>query len=277
MYIHKYILISILFLLTILTSIKLSKITNTYVEKFGESNIAKKRFTYDENVDDAIRLSLCKNNVKCLTYQANKGSKIVKEDKPYLLIHIPKNAGTFVRQVLPGMNGSHDHLTINEIKRKFPNILDDLYTFAIIRNPWERCVSMYNNHVKTNNMDIKGWGAYGMEILKKHNVNSFEDFVKLLHKNKSNIRKLGEIVWEKQINFITDEQNNIIVDKLIRIEDLDWELENLKNKFNIIRHTPVNKINVTNSGDYRKYYTNLTQKLVQDIYSEDILLGNYVF
>ena len=126
-------------------------------------------------------------------------------------------------------------------------------------------------------MDIKGCGNYGMNILKKHNVESFDDFIELLYNNRNNIRKLGEIVWETQVYFIQDKNKKIIVNELIKIEDLNYKIEKIKKRFNITIPNPQIKINVTNSGDYRKYYTLRTKKLVDIIYKEDIELTKYEF
>ena len=234
------------------------------------------KFVYDKTKHEPNKLSMCESQIQCVIYK-NKGLQVIKENKPYLFIHIPKNAGTYIRKIMPGMNGGHDHASINEIKQKLPELYENNFTFAILRNPWERCVSMYNFHVNTESMDIKGWGHYGMNILKKHNVESFDDFVELLYKHRNKIRKLGEIVWEKQVYFIQDKNKNIIVNELIKIEELKDKIEKIKQRFNIDIENPTSKINVTNSGDYRKYYTQRTKHLVSIIYKEDIELTKYKF
>lgn len=234
-------------------------------------------FIFNEKHHDKIRLSKCNNeDAKCVSL-VNKKHTLIKENKPYLFIHIPKNAGTYIRQILPGLNGSNDHMTALSIRTHFPAMFKSSYSFAILRNPWERCVSMYNNHVNTNHMDIKGWGAYGMKILKKHKVESFSDFVDLLHAHKDNISALGEIVWEKQIKFITDEKRRVIVDKLIKIEDIVDELNKIKKYYKITIPDPSKKINVSKTIDYKSYYTSEIKSKVDAIYKDDIELTKYTF
>lgn len=263
---HVFIYVSILILISVLIVCVLYKKTQV-IEKFMT------KYIFNEN-DEIHKLKSCEN-IDCIEYPFDKFGTLIKENKKYLFIHIPKNAGTYIRKMFPGMNGGHDHVSAFNIRKHLPNVFNDCYKFAIIRDPYERCVSMYNFHVNTNKMDIQGWGIYGLNILKKHNVQSFEDFVELLYKNKNNIKSLGEIVWEKQTYFITDEKGNIIVDKLIDIENLDDEVKILKKRFNITIPTPKNRINVSQTKDYMSYYSNqLIYDMVTNIYKDDVKLYN---
>jgi hypothetical protein len=232
-------------------------------------------YSFNKATDDAVKLENCKN---CIVMDDNNGApKIIKEKKINLLfIHIPKNAGTWVRRMLPGSNGGHDHVSLYEIRKHYPDLVEKCTTFAIVRNPWERVVSMYNFHFNTNKMDIKGWGVYGMNILKKHHVKTFEDFVRLLFKHRANIRCLGEIVWEKQMYFITDDENSVIVDKIIRMENLHEEIRALFKEHGIKKKLP-GKINVSQSEPYQSYYNKETKLLVEITYAEDIAFTGYTF
>lgn len=234
-------------------------------------------FHYDANIHEPNKLQSCTmEGVQCVEYK-NKGLTIIKEDKPYLFIHIPKNAGTYIRKMMPGLNDNHDHAPLRDIQTKHPKLYNKNFTFAVVRNPWERCVSMFNFHMNTNEMDIKGWGNYGMDILNKHKVHTFEDFVQLLYNNKENIFKLGEIVWEKQTYFITDHLGRLIVDKIIYIENLEEEINQIKAYYKITIPNPEFRINVSNSKPYKQYYNDFTKAQVAEIYAEDILLTGYTF
>ena len=218
-------------------------------------------YSFNKCNDEPVKLENCKN---CIVINDKGSPKIIKEkDINLLFIHIPKNAGTWVRKMLPGSNGGHDHLSLFEIRKHYPELVEKCLTFAIVRNPWERVVSMYNFHFNTNKMDIKGWGVYGLNILKKHNVKTFDDFVRLLFEHRDNIRGLGEIVWEKQMYFITDDKNKVIVDKVMYIENLNNEIENLFRENGINKNLLTKKINVSQSRPYRSYYTRETKHLVE--------------
>jgi hypothetical protein len=228
-------------------------------------------------IEDGFRLKACKDTI-CVKYK-HENEYIIKEDKNYLFIHVPKNAGTYIRQIFPGMNSFNDHLTIMEMRKLFPKIINQCMTFAVIRNPWERCVSMYTNSINTKKNDIKNWGTHGLNIMKHHNVKSFADFVTLLYKFRKNLKELGEIVWLSQSHFICDEHNNILVNKIIRIENLEPELLVLKNMFSIKKNHNNSKINVSNvyNHAYKMYYDPDIKKMVDIIYKNDIFLTKYVY
>jgi hypothetical protein len=232
-------------------------------------------YSFNKSTDDAVKLKDCKN---CIVIEDKGSPKIIKEkDINVLFIHIPKNAGTWVRKTIPGSNGGHDHLSLFEIRKHYPELVEQCMTFAIVRNPWERVVSMYNFHFNTNKMDIKGWGVYGLNILKKHNVETFDEFVRLLFEHRDNIRGLGEIVWEKQMYFITDEKNEVIVDKIIHIENIHNEMKALIKENGIKKNLYSKKINVSQSEPYQSYYTPETKHLVELTYAEDIAFTGYCF
>ena len=227
---------------------------------------------------DHVRLRHCGDGVSCREYRSSHRSFIVKENKPYLFVHIPKNAGTWVRQMFPGMNGGHDHMTLRTMMKRFPHVTAACHTFAIVRNPWDRVVSMYNNHMNTDRMDMKGWGNHGKRILDKHNVRTFGDFVRMLHAHRSNIRALGEVVWERQTEFVTDSDGKLIVDQLIYIEEIGAQIEALKQDFEVTIPTPPGRINSSDTSDYRSYYaSHELRDMVAEIYRSDIEMTKYVF
>lgn len=231
-------------------------------------NISSYKVT--KNTD--FRLEACQHT-GCIKF-SNESFTIIKEDKPYLFIHVPKNAGTYLRHIFPGMNGKNDHMTMKYISKQLPILKMNCFTFAVIRNPYERCVSMYNNTVNTLNMDIKGWGLYAQSIFKKNDITSFADFVKYLY-DKRNENSFGEIVWERQSHFICDNDGEVIVDKLIKIEDLDSAVDDLMQRFQITCKKPSKKINVSSTNDWKIYYTEKERRMVNEVYKKDFQITGY--
>ena len=240
--------------------------------------------TYDKNIiyisgykvtnKSDFRLKSC-NNTSCIKFSNNSFS-IIKEDKPYLFIHIPKNAGTYLRHIFPGMNGKDDHMTMQFISEELPILKMNCFSFAVIRNPYERCVSMYNNTINTKVMDIKGWGLYAQEIFKENDITSFADFVDFLYKRR-NSNSFGEIVWQRQSHFICDKNGTIIVDKLIKMENLDSSVDDLIQRFQITHKKPDKKINVSNTCEWKSYYTKELKNKVREIYMKDFEITGYAY
>lgn len=64
-----------------------------------------------------------------------------------LFVHIPKTAGTSVRKAMDLADMkllSFDHLTLKEYRTFLhPDFFERMFKFAIVRNPWDRAVSLY--------------------------------------------------------------------------------------------------------------------------------------
>lgn len=67
-----------------------------------------------------------------------------------IFIHIPRTAGTSIEMLLEGRdwwleNPKEKHITASKAKELYADWWDDYFKFSIVRNPWDRVVSMYRN------------------------------------------------------------------------------------------------------------------------------------
>jgi hypothetical protein len=77
---------------------------------------------------------------------------VISEDKKIIFVHIPKTAGSSIAKSLAlgggkvqfgGMNKVYDtHTTARQLKASYPNY-DNFFTFAFVRNPWDRLYSWF--------------------------------------------------------------------------------------------------------------------------------------
>ena len=155
-------------------------------------------------------------------------------------------------------------------------ILDDKYLkIKFVRNPYTRAISSYIHFVTT----------YNNEEL------SFFDFLNNLNKNnyKYNIH------YASQHHLL--EKNQKIYNEVIKIENIDREIERINKKYNIKleynsfsnhhsqKHLNEKKYvgyikysNIKNIPSYRYFYDDeKIERLVYDIYKIDINLYNYTF
>lgn len=89
-----------------------------------------------------------------------------------------------------------------------------------------------------------------------------------------NNRELSTL--NQQTDWILDDNGNIMVDFIGRVENIE---EDLKKCFDIIgiKTNKIPHINKTKHNNYRQYYNETTQKIVKEIYKKDIDFFNYKF
>lgn len=175
-----------------------------------------------------------------------------------LFIHIPKNAGTSVLRTLKDIETTH-----HEPWWRFN--IKDYYSFAIVRNPWDRVVSTYEYCImdeSTHHYMNSPYGRYNKDyhLLKRK---TFKQCLK--HVEWNFVRYIG---WQPQHFFICD-KNNIKVNKIYRFENLS----ELEKDFNI----KLPHLNMSKHINYKNYYDDKLKNLVYKLYKEDIDLFKYEF
>ena len=193
-----------------------------------------------------------------------------------IFIHIPKAGGTSIENLLwpdistrtadslwmgfikPDFNkyqtGGLQHLLAKQAREEVSvDTFDSYYKFAIVRNPWDKVVSQFCYMQRRK--DLRNFIG-----LKKSD--SFEKYLSL-------IQKKEHVQWAKQVDFIFDDNKNLLVDDIFKLENLNDEIEKLSSKigFEIVR-LPHN-----NKGErkaYAHYYTDKTREIVSELYKDDI-------
>ena len=139
--------------------------------------------------------------------------------------------------------------------------LTKFYTISVVRNPYDRLVSIFH-WIKKNDID---------KII--HAETTFETFCHDFdNNNKLNVFK------GTQTQQLTDNGKNsgkIIVDKILRFETLQRDL----NSLNLHAQYPFNlkRTNRTKHEHYSHYYNSETKALIESYYNEDFKRFNYIF
>jgi hypothetical protein len=125
-------------------------------------------------------------------------------------------------------------------------------TFAVVRNPWDRVVSL--------------WAFWNK--LKKEDV-LFDAFVRNLQSY-----KFSENSWftfdQPQKAWIPDG-----VTYLLKFETLEQDFVQIQNFYECT--DPLPKVNVSQHEDYHTYYTDETRDIVAQVFKDDIEAFGYVF
>jgi len=206
---------------------------------------------------------------------------LLSETHKFLFVHIYKNAGTSIKDALfpfaaskweqmaykalrmfnvPthfGATPFRAHSTALEIIEKMgKEVFDSYFSFAVVRNPWDWQVSLYNFTLKTP-------------------THHQHDFIKSLGGFDAYIRWRCSREARNQKHFIYSETNEMLVDFVGRFEQLDVDFKVICDRIGISASLP--KLNVSNETPYRKYYADETRELVRRTFDPDIKLFGYEF
>ena len=207
---------------------------------------------------------------------------LVSEKHNFLFIHIYKNAGTSITSALSPFALSNGGWMAYKILKKLnistpffdphpfpshikaPDIIDilgrekfaSLFSFAIIRNPWDWQVSLYKYMLKEE-------AHFQHELVKE--LGSFEEYIKWRCKN--------DVTCQK--DFIYSENNELLVNYVGRYENLESDFNKICDHIGISASLP--RMNVSNTKPYQEYYTEKTKDLVRQAYELDINTFDYSF
>lgn len=205
------------------------KLSKTDIEKFQLSDI-----------DTFFKTMGYENRIISPFYVSGK--------KKFFWAKIPKAAGTSIRDKLSFWSGKR--------ATSWENIpdLENYYKFTVVRNPWDRMVSLYHN--------FHPW-----EIPEKY---SFTDFIKRDYS--LDTPKLRYHRYPQYLYMIWTEFDNVF-----RFENLksDWVL--IKKRLKINKSGKLGHRNASQHDHYSKYYTDETREIIAKDYWADIKLFNYKF
>lgn len=155
--------------------------------------------------------------------------------------------------------GCKKHASAREIKRYLGRKYDPLFSFAFVRNPWDLCVSLYF-YLQTDKHHFYHDRACELE---------FEPFLEFYLNEKP----------PRQVDFVTDESGNVIVDYIGKFETLEDDLEAITARLKISRKETGQKNRSANrqKKDYRSYYSERGKGLVADYFRADIEQFGYQF
>jgi hypothetical protein len=179
----------------------------------------------------------------------------------FVFIHINKTGGSSVEKAL---NIPHEHKTaLEKLAEIGQERWDRKLTFTIVRNPWDKVVSHYHYRVTTNQTGL-GDKPIG-----------FREWVKRAYGNQDAFYYDTPKMFMPQIDWIADENGEILVDEIVHFENLESEFDDVQRKLGLNKTLP--HIRRSNRGNYREYYDQETIEIVRKWFERDIERFGYQF
>ena len=181
----------------------------------------------------------------------------------FIFIHINKTGGTSITMAL---NLPNKHKTALEIidkigRRNWNNI----FTFTVVRNPWDKVVSHYHYRVQTNQTSLG------------ENPISFKEWVQRTYGEQDSLYYDKPKMFMPQVNWISDKSGNIIVNRIMHFENIDEEFTELSKILNINKDVALPHVKSSKRGHYRDYYDENSIQIVQNWFMRDIEEFGYKF
>ncbi len=167
--------------------------------------------------------------------------------REFIFIRIPRTASS---SICSALNLEVWHETALEKKEKHSN-WDNVFKFAIVRNPIDRFISAFSF----------------LSIFKGKDVNKFlmeTDFTEFC-KNDFN-----DFILKPQTDYILDEQGNLAVDFVGRYENLAEDWKTICKKIGVDVHLPI-----IGKSDQRVEIDEHSRSILMELYRKDFEYLNY--
>lgn len=162
-------------------------------------------------------------------------------------------------------------------KYKINKMYKDYFKFCFVRNPWDRLVSCYMNKIFLDENDIqqtKSRFVSNKINQKKFKLGmSFEEFINAVCSIPDE-KADSHIV--SQYTYVTDHEDNVLVDFIGKLENFEEDFANIHNKIGV-KNVKIPHLMKSSHVDYREYYTEKTKEMVRQRYLKDIKMFGYEF
>jgi len=223
---------------------------------------------------------------------------MIDHNKEFIFIHIPKTAGVSIEEQLGGygdldkLHGIRDnialqHLTMQQmISVVGSDIAKKYFTFTVVRNPYDRCVSEF--------FWFKRWETQLLhhdtfKDLLPHNYTeagvTFYDWVNTLKYQIVNNSKLPLVLQGHnipQVDFTHVKHKKCAIDFIARFENINEDFYSICDGIGIgrqqLRHSNKRpRFDNIKQSHYSNYYNDETYNTVTSLYADDISYFNYTF
>ena len=176
-------------------------------------------------------------------------------------IHINRTGGTSIVKAL-GLPFEHK-TALDIIGRIGQAEWDRRFSFAVVRNPWDKVVSHYHHRVQIN---LTGLGVATIP---------FGEWVRQAYGDRNPAYYDPPLMFAPQLDWISGRDGSIVVDSICRFENLENDFATVARR--IGRQATLPHLNSSRHGLYREYYDAETARIISDRFQKDIEAFGYSF
>ena len=208
---------------------------------------------------------------------------MIDRERGFVFVHIPKTAGMSMYAAL-GVDRGFGHRRLTD----HPDA-DGLFSFAFVRNPWDRLVSVYHylrSGGRGNDADLAAQAAVA-------DAESFDAFVIDLAEYRRRLSDLPARGWGVPVPSSADADDrryphllaqttwtheggpDPVLDFVGRYERLNADVRVVGERIGI--PLVLGHANASTRGDYRRYFGRTTREIVAEVYRADIEAFSYRF
>ena len=158
-------------------------------------------------------------------------------------------------------------------------IFPGFYTFAFVRNPWDRLVSCYRDKIRGEVRGFTEFAESGVaHCLARFDAfspkMSFTDFVQAVA---SILDEDADEHFRSQSDYVTNLSGSVAIDFVGRYETLDDDFEHIVREIGLPPQTRLPRLQVAPGRNHASYYTSKTRAIVKQRYARDLELFEYEF
>lgn len=208
----------------------------------------------------------------------------------FVFLAVPRTGSTTVRKILDDysdvkslhiskvtdMYPYYHHIPAGKLKKIFADKGWDWGSyrkFCVVRNPYDRVVSLYHHNHKMIENKEKRKRPLKYFFLKRIGV-TYQTFYEYVNK----LNTLNGLATSLE-NFISDEDGNVLVEDVLMFENLKSDLSRYLNNLGIqIKREDVPHLNSSSRRkNYKNYYDEETRQIIKRLYAYEIERFGYSY